>query len=210
VLQEADAETTEALQASLAVAGATNKATSLSAGTLSLTVLSRWPITSVIDTERPGSKDLLADRWDENVNPMLAVTVETPSGPLHLANVHLSAPRSGDLVKRRQAEYPLLADQFSAWEKESRSSGRPHVVAGDFNSSHAHADFRNFLSTGYTDAHRRVGCGVGTTWSPFGAGPGILAVDHVLVSDEVTLTAHESLGYAGSDHRASLVSFEID
>lgn len=205
LLQEADPAMTAVLNDSLpdpfehTLSGAGEK-------TLSLSVLSRWPIVDVIDSV-VGHEALLSNRWTEDVNPILFATIETSLGPLRLANVHVSAPRSSELVYRRRIEIPVVVDQLRAWD-QSGDPKSPDLIMGDFNSSASHADFRRLMvESGYVDGHRLAGCGLGTTWSPLSAGPGFLALDHALVrSDSAerifeveTLRSH---GYAASDHRA--------
>ncbi|MCP3991897.1 MAG: endonuclease/exonuclease/phosphatase family protein [Actinomycetia bacterium] len=73
-----------------------------------------------------------------------------------MTNLHLSAPLSADLAMRRHAEYRQLTELDAA----------THVVAGDFNSTLSHVDFRTFVHRIGHDAHRRAGCGPGLRWSP--------------------------------------------
>ncbi len=211
LLQEADPVMTDALNAAVAspfahvVSGAGDK-------TLSLSVLSRWPVTDVVDSVI-GDDALLSDRWTDEVNPMLFVSVETTLGPLRLANVHLSAPRSAELVQRRRIEVPVVVDQLVAWDQTDDSS-LPDLMMGDFNASTSHADLRSLMGeAGYADGHRLAGCGLGTTWSPLVTGPGVLALDHALVRADpedrrFAVSTFRSHGYAGSDHRAISVILE--
>ncbi len=205
LLQEVDPAMTAGLNSSLP-APFEHVVTGAGEQTLSLSILSRWPITDVIDSVS-AHESLLANRWTDDVNPMLFATVGTPQGELRLANVHLSAPRSPKLVERRRIEVPVVRDQLVAW-KQAGNPNLPDLMMGDFNASTSHADFRMLMTdAGYVDGHRLAGCGLGTTWSPLSRGPAVLALDHALVQadpDErvFTIEAMRSHGYAASDHRA--------
>jgi endonuclease/exonuclease/phosphatase (EEP) superfamily protein YafD len=158
--------------------------------TLSLAILSRWPLMDVVDTE-----DTIVGE-----NPALIATVQPGDSqfgePLRLANIHLSAPRNSALSPRWLAELQTLSERpFGA-----------DVLVGDFNASSAHKPFRQLLSAGYRDAHAEAGCGTGTTWTIFGAGPSLLHLDHVLVSEDVRVESYRTGGRANSDHRSMVVT----
>ncbi len=211
LLQEVDPTMTAALNDAL-VSPLPHVVSGAGSQTLSLSVLSRWPIADVVDSV-VGDDTLLPGRWTDEVNPMLFVSVETQLGRLRLANVHLSAPRSVELVQRRRSEMPVVVDQLVAW-RQTNESGLPDLMMGDFNASASHADLRSLMSSaGYADGHRLAGCGLGTTWSPLAAGPGVLALDHALIRadpDErrFTVSTFRSHRYGGSDHRGISVILE--
>ena len=189
MLQESDAAFVAALDEQLGhrypyvVEAASSK-------TLSLAILSRRSLVDVVDTSGTVAGE----------NPSLIATVQSDDRqfgePLRLANIHLSAPRNSALSPRWLAELETLADRpFGA-----------DVLIGDFNASGAHKPFRQLLSAGYRDAHAEAGCGTGTTWTIFGAGPSLLHLDHVLVSEGVQVESYRTGGRAGSDHRAMVVT----
>lgn len=188
LLQEADAAFVSAVQ-DLLGERYPHETASASDKTLSLAVLSQWPLDEIEDTAQDSTE----------MNPFLGVTVRADSGPVRIVNLHLSAPRSGELQERRRNEYAHLADLTESTQ----------IFAGDFNSSHSHAEFRRLVDLVGVDAHRAAGCGTGTTWSVLGAGPGLLALDHVLTGDGVSPAAHQIHGYAGSDHRAVSIRLTV-
>lgn len=161
-------------------------------GTLSLVVMSRWPISAV------------EERESDDRNPVLLFTVEHPVGPVRVAAVHTTAPTSSYRISRWKREF----DELSTIEAD--------LMVGDFNASAAHRGFRSVLAAGWVDVHREVGCGPGLTWSPF-PGPSLLHLDHILIrraagsneSAPLRPVEYRSAGRAGSDHRAVIAVLEI-
>lgn len=149
--------------------------------TTSMATLSRLPLSDVVDT------------WveTEEHNPFLITTVDTAGGPVRIANVHMSAPIGPGLQLRQALEYEVMSGS---------DLGDVDVFMGDFNSSASHADYRRLVASGFTDAHREVGCGSGLTWSMFGVR--LLSLDHMLTAPTVQVTSFEVLDYGGSDHKA--------
>jgi endonuclease/exonuclease/phosphatase family metal-dependent hydrolase len=84
------------------------------------------------------------------------------------------------------------------------ASGDPLVIlAGDFNATLDHAQFRRLLRLGYVDAASQAGHGLIPTWGPEPTGrPALLTVDHVLVDPRCAVLATSAYGLPGSDHRA--------
>lgn len=149
------------------------------------TIASRWPLSDrfVAGTRTGGA---------------LVATVEAPSGPLRVANVHLSAPLN---VERRAAQRQEF-DELVLWRAEQRVD----VLMGDFNASSANATFREIVDDGYLDAHREAGCGPGLTWTRFiGSGPALLSLDHALIEQDTEIESFVVLDYASSDHKAIAV-----
>ena len=79
----------------------------------------------------------------------------------------------------------------------------PVVMAGDFNATLDHAQFRRLLRLGYVDAASQVGNGLALTWGPEPTGsPALLTVDHVLVDRSCGVLATSVHRLPGSDHQA--------
>jgi endonuclease/exonuclease/phosphatase family metal-dependent hydrolase len=77
------------------------------------------------------------------------------------------------------------------------------ILAGDFNATLDHAQFRRLLRLGYVDAASQAGNGLVPTWGPEPTGrPALLTVDHVLVDPRCAVLATSTYQLAGSDHRA--------
>jgi endonuclease/exonuclease/phosphatase (EEP) superfamily protein YafD len=137
----------------------------------------------------------------------LRCDLETPSGVLHVFNVHLPTPRDGfeELFGRRnpsglrvQTEQMRRASALvRAWV--DRVEG-PVLVAGDFNLPAESATFREYWS-GRDDAFSRAGTGYGHTKFTHWHG---VRIDHILTGPELS-TVHCRVGPdVRSDHRPLL------
>jgi endonuclease/exonuclease/phosphatase (EEP) superfamily protein YafD len=80
---------------------------------------------------------------------------------------------------------------------------QPVVLAGDYNATVDHAQFRRLLRLGYVDAASEVGNGLVPTWGPEPRGrPALLPFDHVLIDPRCAVLATSTHQLPGSDHRA--------
>lgn len=80
----------------------------------------------------------------------------------------------------------------------------PHertVVAGDFNAVDSHPSLRRFRADGFRDSDELVGAGWQPTYPAQGRVPPLIAIDHVLVSADLTATGFGTVQLAGTDHR---------
>ncbi len=79
----------------------------------------------------------------------------------------------------------------------------PRILAGDFNATLDHAQFRQLLRRGYVDAASQAGNGLSFTWGPR---PDrrltLLAIDHVLIDRRCAALTTSAHWLTGSDHRA--------
>ena len=79
----------------------------------------------------------------------------------------------------------------------------PVILAGDYNATFDHAQFRRLLALGHVDAASQVGRGLLPTWGPEPHGrPAMIPVDHVLVDPRCAVLATAAYPIPGSDHRA--------
>jgi endonuclease/exonuclease/phosphatase (EEP) superfamily protein YafD len=109
---------------------------------------------------------------------------------------------------------PWNPDAAARWRRELAvlpPSGDPLVIlAGDFNATLDHAQFRRLLRLGYVDAASRTGHGLTPTWGPEPTGrPALLTVDHVLVDPRCAVLATSAHGLSGSDHRAVYAKIQL-
>jgi len=84
----------------------------------------------------------------------------------------------------------------------------PRVLAGDFNATADHAQFRRLLRRGHVDAAIEMGNGLVPTWGPRGK-PALLTIDHVLVDPRCAVLATSVHDLPGSDHRAVYAEFRL-
>jgi endonuclease/exonuclease/phosphatase (EEP) superfamily protein YafD len=120
-----------------------------------------------------------------------------PSGQfVRLACIHAASPKpawSTEAAARWRSQLSAL----------QAPNGHPYILAGDFNATLDHAQFRWLLDRGYVDAASQAGNGLVATWGPRpGRRPTLLTIDHVLIdrrSAALTTSVHR---LNGSDHRA--------
>ena len=126
-----------------------------------------------------------------------AAWLDLPTGPsVELACVHAAPPKP----PWSPAATARWRSQLSALPAPGDS---PRVLAGDFNATLDHAQFRRLLRHGYLDAASQAGNGLSPTWGPQ---PGrrltLLAIDHVLIDRRCAVLTTSAHWLTGSDHRA--------
>lgn len=101
---------------------------------------------------------------------------------------------------------PPLARYADTWDADLRSMSGPYksspsrVLAGDFNATLDHANFRDLLDRGYTDAAAATGEGLTATWpTSQHTGPWV-AIDHVIFDAPWRARSFAVLPSIGSDH----------
>ncbi len=133
--------------------------------------------------------------------PPVVARVDVDGRRVVIASVHPASPWPSD---------------GEAWSYELRSMAdwldgidEPIVVAGDFNSTVDHRQFREILRRGFVDAASHVGGGFRPTWPVGRRALPVIAIDHVLTRGgphPVSLTA---LTIVGTDHRALVVPVQL-
>ncbi len=123
--------------------------------------------------------------------------LELPSGQfVQLACIHCASPKP-----------PWSPHATARWRGQLSAlppaGDRPLILAGDFNATLDHAQFRRLLRLGYVDAASQAGNGLVPTWGPR---PHrrltLLAIDHVLVDRRCAVLTTSAHRLAGTDHRA--------
>jgi len=87
----------------------------------------------------------------------------------------------------------------------------PDLVAGDFNATADHREFRDLLAAGLRDTAERTNAGWQPTWPAGGAVtvlgvplPRLVQIDHVLVGSRLTSRSMSTVAIDGTDHRGVL------
>jgi endonuclease/exonuclease/phosphatase family metal-dependent hydrolase len=131
-----------------------------------------------------------------------AARLRLPSGStIEVFSLHPPAPTSGAAV--------------AAWRREledmppARPSTRLRLLAGDFNATLDHPEFRALLATGYADAAERDGNGLRGTWPQGRIVPPPVVIDHVLVDDRCAVSDSDVIAMEGSDHLAVLAVLDL-
>jgi len=123
--------------------------------------------------------------------------LEMPGGQsVQLVCVHLRPPRparSPTAAARWRTEMAMLPGPGDT----------PVIMAGDFNATIDHAQFRSLLRSGYVDAAVQAGRGLVPTWGPRPGGEvAVLAIDHILLDPRCAVRAVSAHRLPGTDHRA--------
>jgi endonuclease/exonuclease/phosphatase (EEP) superfamily protein YafD len=126
-----------------------------------------------------------------------AARLDLPSGQfVQLACIHAATPK-----------LPWFPGATARWRSQLSAlpapGEGPRILAGDFNATLDHAQFRQLLRRGYVDAASQAGNGLSFTWGPQ---PGrrltLLAIDHVLIDRRCAVLTTSVHRLTGSDHRA--------
>jgi len=123
--------------------------------------------------------------------------LDLPSGQaVQLACIHAAPPKP-----------PWSPGATARWRSQlsalPAAGDGPCILAGDFNATLDHAQFRLLLRRGYQDAASQAGHGLSATWGPQpGRRPALLAIDHVLTDRRCAVLTTSAHWLAGTDHRA--------
>ena len=108
---------------------------------------------------------------------------------------------------------PVGRPRTRSWAANLRTLPAPDgafldgIVAGDFNATLDHPEFRAVLARGWRDAAAARGAGLRPTWGGYGVLR--LTIDHVLVAPGVRVQGYRIDPLAGSDHRAITATLEL-
>ncbi|GAA2599071.1 hypothetical protein GCM10010411_35800 [Actinomadura fulvescens] len=118
---------------------------------------------------------------------------------------------------------PISSGAFRAWKRDLAAlpDARPEnvasagaadqpvrILAGDFNATLDHANFRGLIDRGYADAADRAGAGLIPTWGTTEPGPRI-TIDHILADRRCAVNKVEVHDLPGSDHRAVFAELRL-
>ncbi|NIK57449.1 endonuclease/exonuclease/phosphatase family protein [Kribbella shirazensis] len=111
--------------------------------------------------------------------------------------------------------YPPLPDAVTTWKKDLQkvrqwcAQNPPMVVAGDFNATVDHADFRHALGGYCRSVGPAVGGGLQGTWPA--DQPAVLRtqIDHVVVSRQLQPRRFTTYPIRGTDHRAVVATVAV-
>ena len=152
-----------------------------------------------------GARDSIYARYPLRGGPLAApvsaagctARLDLPSGQsVQLACIHTAPPKP-----------PWSPGATARWRSQLSAlpapGDSPRILAGDFNATLDHAQFRRLLRRGYVDAASQAGQGLSFTWGPR---PDrhltLLAIDHVLIDRRCAVVTTSAHWLTGSDHRA--------
>ncbi|MFC3517833.1 endonuclease/exonuclease/phosphatase family protein [Streptomonospora nanhaiensis] len=151
-------------------------------------VYSAYPLT---DRGRPPTEHFAMPRAEVDV---------AGAPPVEVVAAHPMPPVASSAMEEWRASLRELPD--------AAPDGVLRILAGDFNATHDHAEFRALLETGYTDAAAATGDGWDPTWPSDGSLPGTV-LDHVLVDRRAAVEDTDVHTIPGSDHRAVVTTLTL-
>ena len=147
---------------------------------------------SVILSSIPLRQEIEAVAQSEQVLFDLPVAVidDPTHGSIRLVAVHPMPPTHNPRM------WAHTLERLALWHETQRDM--PLIMAGDFNATHAHPEFRA-LSHGFDDVSPRVGPLNLPSWPADASLPAFAAIDHVLVRD-LKAVRSEQFSVTGTDH----------
>ncbi len=186
-------------------------------GDVDLLVVNEITISSLADLERAGLRELLPFREGNpaadgaSSGTMVFSTQSTVLRDVLDTQLGGLVVDTGDL--RLIAVHPLSPVSPDGWRDDHNTvlaavqEYDPDLVAGDFNATPDHRPMRALDEAGYRDSADVANAGFQPTWPVNGLfgligflGP-VAPIDHVLVSDDWTVTATQTVEIDGTDHK---------
>jgi endonuclease/exonuclease/phosphatase (EEP) superfamily protein YafD len=130
--------------------------------------------------------------------------LDLPTGQsVHLACIHAAPPKP-----------PWSRGPTARWRSQLSALPAPGegpcILAGDFNATLDHAQFRRVLRRGYADAASQAGHGLTPTWGlQPGRRPALLAIDHVLIDRRCAVLTTSAHRLPGTDHLALYAELQL-
>jgi endonuclease/exonuclease/phosphatase (EEP) superfamily protein YafD len=166
-------------------------------------ILSRLPVESRESDVGRGLRQLRRDLWDHLYRLEI---IHAPAGSFVLIQAHARSPRRAARWAYGLDQLLQLADMVKRVEE---LVGLPVVVAGDFNSPPTSVRARAFADrSGLVRA--KPAFTLGGTFPSALPGAVSLAIDGVYASPGVGVKSWETIGSAGSDHRAVVIELVFD
>jgi endonuclease/exonuclease/phosphatase family metal-dependent hydrolase len=135
---------------------------------------------------------------------------DVPGGISRMLRAGLEVPAAAAAEVVAVHPFPPTERNASNWRDglealpRAEAEGAIRILAGDFNATFDHAEFRDLVASGYVDAAAARGRGLSPTWPSGRAWPPPVTIDHVLVDERVHVADAEVLEVPGTDHRAVL------
>ena len=157
-------------------------------------IFSRHPLTGLREPDGFGFPPVMAD-----------VMVPTDRGPrpISVLSFHIKAPVGNGGTR-------FWSDDLRRVGRLMAQHPRSLVVAGDFNATREHRQFRDLLTGGYRDAADDAGAGLAFTFPAKRFRIPIAALDHVVPGRGLVGLDVRTATQPGSDHRAVIARIAAD
>ena len=132
--------------------------------------------------------------------PTIVASLDVDGQVLHFIGTHPMIPVSGDFYDARNEQLAGVAELLG-------KQAEPKILVGDLNLSHWDVNYKHLEQQGGV-RNARKGFGIVPTWPvfmPFA----MIPIDHVLVSETISVTGLYSGPRIGSDHLPLIVTFSL-
>jgi endonuclease/exonuclease/phosphatase family metal-dependent hydrolase len=148
-----------------------------------------------------------------DLRPSQQVIQDMPGG-YSLVRAHLAPSRGRPLEMIAAHIAPPIQSGTDDWTDDleavpAPAPEAPTVVAGDFNATLDHAEFRDVLDRGYADAADTLGEGLTATWPADRRFPPLVGIDHVLADERIGFREFSAHDVAGTDHLAIYAELDL-
>ena len=164
---------------------------------------------SKVSSEQPSStKPGAAEPGAQTSGPMQQTSTQ-------FGHVIVTGGNLGELRLIAYHGYPPLPSAVTTWKQDLEvvkgwcAQDRPTIVAGDFNATPDHADFRSAMGARCKSVGPSVGSGLEGTWPSDRPAVFRTQIDHVVVTDGIHLGKFKTYPLDGSDHRAALATIAV-
>jgi endonuclease/exonuclease/phosphatase (EEP) superfamily protein YafD len=144
-----------------------------------------------------------------------AVRFSTDDTATNFGHIVITGGRLGDLRLIAYHGYPPLPDEVTRWKQDLDvlkgwcAHDPPTIVAGDFNATTDHADFRRALGPNCRSVAPSVGAGLQGTWPSDRPALARTQIDHVVVTRGLQPGRFTTYKIVGSDHRAVVATVAV-
>ncbi|MEV8375793.1 endonuclease/exonuclease/phosphatase family protein [Kribbella sp. NPDC056861] len=194
-------------QANAAVESATSVLVSADLGNVQFS--SEKLNTGQVSAEQPSTpKPGAGDPGAETIGPVQQTTTQ-------FGHVIITGGGLGKLRVIAYHGYPPLPRDVTIWKqdlgvlKDWCSAGPQTILAGDFNATTDHADFRDALGRNCKSIAPTVGAGLQGTWPADRPALFRTQIDHVVVTDGLVPGKFKTYEVEGSDHRAVIATVAV-
>jgi endonuclease/exonuclease/phosphatase family metal-dependent hydrolase len=140
-----------------------------------------------------------------------------PGGISRMLRARVGVAGAGPVEVVAVHPFPPTEEHASQWRAglealpraDAGAGGAMRVLAGDFNSTFDHSEFRDLVASGYVDAAAARGKGLEPTWPVGRVWAPPVTIDHVLVDDRAHVADMEVVEVPGTDHRAVLAELVL-
>jgi endonuclease/exonuclease/phosphatase family metal-dependent hydrolase len=144
-----------------------------------------------------------------------AVRFATDDEATTFGHIVITGGNLGELRLIAYHGFPPLPAEVTTWKRDLGvlrqwcAQDPPTIVAGDFNATTDHADFRHALGMNCRSVASTVGAGLEGTWPSDRPALARTQIDHVLFTRQLEPGSFKTYGIEGSDHRAVIATVVV-